>query len=594
MKKFLSYVCGVLCFVLLCSLSGCGGKVIQSYDKDKVQLFVQTYDGGFGQEWMNDVKERFEAKYADYTLGDKKGVEVVIDPRIEIGNELPAKIQVTKNEIFFTEICNYFNLKNEGILLDVTDVLTEKLTEYGESKSIAEKLPDNLRNYYGLEENGSIHYYGLTYANAFSGFVYDEDLFYQNGFYYKRPSSSESTIKDRLIRPITADQKNTAGNYAELVMEDGQNYYKTVLGDYLSTGPDGKYGTSDDGQPATYADMFALCDYMIDPNGDGNMSDALVTSPFMWLGKNNAGYLGWMFSQLVADYEGAEQMQLHFSFDGVAKNLITVDDSGKITELPDLELEPGKELEMYQSAGIYYAAKFFEKIYSNDYYANPFYCQSGSNDHLTAQDRFINSIASDKKFAFLFDGIWWQHEAEDAFATMEEKDSAYAKKNRNFKLLSMPKATPDKVGEGATYADTNYTLAFIRKDIGEKEEIAKKFLQFCFTEESNRKFNQITGVPRDLDYELTQEEYQSLDAFSQSVYDLVKNGSEGGGVVYPFSNNAFFKRKSQSLISWSSMYKAYIDGTKYDNLLEMFRTKHFTAEQVFHGVYARVLQDIGK
>ena len=61
---FLCTVTAVLCF-------GCTKQ--EQVDDTKTYLYVEVYNGGFGAEWLDGVKTRFETAYADYEVGDKKG-----------------------------------------------------------------------------------------------------------------------------------------------------------------------------------------------------------------------------------------------------------------------------------------------------------------------------------------------------------------------------------------------------------------------------------------------------------------------------------------------------------------------------------------
>ena len=65
MKKFIKQMTiGGLAGLVAFSVVGCnrGGEAV---DKSKTQLYVATFAGGFGTSWMDDVAERFEAKYAN-------------------------------------------------------------------------------------------------------------------------------------------------------------------------------------------------------------------------------------------------------------------------------------------------------------------------------------------------------------------------------------------------------------------------------------------------------------------------------------------------------------------------------------------------
>ena len=45
------------------AFSGCGREEGEAIDKNKTQLYVSTYAGGYGADWLYSLKERFEAAF---------------------------------------------------------------------------------------------------------------------------------------------------------------------------------------------------------------------------------------------------------------------------------------------------------------------------------------------------------------------------------------------------------------------------------------------------------------------------------------------------------------------------------------------------
>lgn len=582
-KKILNVMCLALCATSVLGTTACGGGKV-SYDTTKTQLFVQTYDGGYGSEWLERVGDRFETAFADYKLGDKVGVEIVPILNTELGSGVDNNWITNTNEIFFLEQTTYHKMYEKGRFLEITDIMTEKLTQYGESGSIVDKMNPTLVEYYneGTEENPK--YYALNYSNSYEAFMYDEDLFYQQGFYYTklRDENKSAPTADCLISPET--KKAADGDYAHLETVKGTTYWKTTEGEYLSHGPDGKYGTQDDGQPATYDEFFALLDYIKDESGG--------VTPIIVAGKANTGYFAWLFQQLVADYEGETAMRRNLEFEGVADNLIEVDANGNVTPLPTITLDDSNRLQQYKSAGRYYALKFMEKLFENggQKYMNT-RSFAGSVDQIRAQEYFVYSVKDDEKYALSFDGCWWETEASDTLDTMAENfGSQYAKENRRFRTMSLPKATEEKVGEQSTFYENHFFCAFIRSDIGEKADLAKKFLQFCFTDESNSEFTAYTGVTRPFDYEIMDKHKGEMSYFAKDSVALANN--ENVNIVYPAPDSQYYF-DNYDMITGLGLASIHLNGHDYDSLLEMFYTKKFSAETVFNGIYPRAERELG-
>ena len=83
-----------------------------------------------------------------------------------------------------------------------------------------------------------------------------------------------------------------------------------------ANGPDGKPNTYDDGLPATFAEFYALCDYMT----------TVGVTPFVLPGSIVACET-LMLYQLYADYEGRDNFLLNYTFDGEADGNVRCDEA---------------------------------------------------------------------------------------------------------------------------------------------------------------------------------------------------------------------------------------------------------------------------
>ena len=85
MKKIFSL--GLVSFVSF-SVMGCvrGGEKV---NEEQTQLYVATFEGGFGTGWMDTLAERFEKKYANVSFEEgKMGVQVIAKPERDLTNEI--------------------------------------------------------------------------------------------------------------------------------------------------------------------------------------------------------------------------------------------------------------------------------------------------------------------------------------------------------------------------------------------------------------------------------------------------------------------------------------------------------------------------
>ncbi|MBR6532921.1 MAG: hypothetical protein IKT44_00630, partial [Clostridia bacterium] len=250
----------------------CGAKKVENIESDKTQLYIGVAATGIGDEWLKDAIDRFEKAYADVSFEEgKTGVQVIIaenNKTTMLGPDLINVIDKTETEVFFTEAVFYYEWVNKNKMYDITEAATEKLTEFGEDKSIVDKMDEDLRN--SLTVDGKI--YALPFWMGSYGITYNATLFDENSWYYA---------------------------------EDGKF---TNASGKLSAGPDGKTGTYDDGMPSTYDEFYVLLDEI---NRDN-------VTPLQWAGAS-PDYFSWFLGSLFADYEGYEDLMLNYNFDGTTE-----------------------------------------------------------------------------------------------------------------------------------------------------------------------------------------------------------------------------------------------------------------------------------
>jgi ABC-type glycerol-3-phosphate transport system substrate-binding protein len=169
----------LLTIVMVLSFFGCDfgsdEDVTEEVDDSKTQLYVSNYYAGLGDEWLVDVKARFENQYKDTEFENgKKGVQVqILNTTSATGVSLLSTMASSSANVFFTEYCYYYDLVNAGILADITDTITEKLTEFGENKSIEEKMTADQQAFYKTADK----YYGIPFYESYGVIAYDVDLF---------------------------------------------------------------------------------------------------------------------------------------------------------------------------------------------------------------------------------------------------------------------------------------------------------------------------------------------------------------------------------------------------------------------------------
>jgi len=490
----------ILCLTLMLSassllLSGCNGTKVNestSESSGKTQLNIATFDGGFGMEWLSDLATRFEAKYATTSFETgKTGVYVKVDGNKTgyNGSSLLANGLGTDMDVYFTEGISYFQQMKQ--FADITDCVQAKLTDFGESKSIEDKLDSNFKKYLTASDG---HYYALPFYDGLYGFVYDVDLFDKNAFYF--------------------------GSDGHLIAS---------LSDAKSVGPDGKSGTYDDGLPSTYAQFDELTQAMRDVNIVPFCHTAGSASAHYYVNRVMINY--W------ADHEGKDEMNLNYTLSGTSKDITSIDDKGAVSVASeDINATNGYDLQ--KQGGKYYALSFLKNQFFGTGKQN---IDSVSSSHTTTQTNFVKStvVSTATTYGMLVDGDWWENEATAAFKYCEQYGKGKA--NRHYAFMPIPKAVESKIGEKQTLVSQNSSYGFINKET-KKLSLAKLFLQYAHTDAEMSKFTAKTSTTRALNYAIASEDEATMTSFGKSIVQLKANSD----IVYPYSsatkelNNASF------------------------------------------------------
>ena len=528
MKKAFAFVLSLV--MMLTLFAGCGvgvekgGENVVEADPSKASITVATWDGGLGSKWLEDAAALFEEQYKDATNFEegKVGVEINIVASRSFDGSAMAFTPLT-HDIYFVEAVDYFAMINNRQLADISDVVTAPLTAYGEEKSIADKLDPTLNAYL---TNIDGNYYAVPFYETYYSFAYDLDLWDAKSFYVA----------------ANGGWTNASGD--------------------LSAGPDGVAGTDDDGMPATYAEFAKLIT---------RISDADVT-PFVTAG-NAQDYVANYLYQMWADYEGAEQMLLNYTFDGTATDLIDVDESGNVTKLPATEITIDNGYMLQKQAGRYAVLQFCEDILlssDNNYKI--------IDTHVNAQKSFVRGgIANDQPIAMIVEGSWWENEAKEALNDLA--NGGYDR--HNYAVMPMPHATEEQIGQTPTWLAMSNSYGFVASNC-DNMDLAKEFMKFLHTDSNLCAFTQEVNMTRALQYELSEEQITGLTTYCQSILNLKKNGN----VIYPVSLVDEVNNNNIMFANFTWAWQTNINGYDFKSPWLYFKDeKDTSAEKYFNGQY---------
>lgn len=515
-----------------------------SINKNKTQLYVGVYEGGLESGSMYKIANEFEKKYEDVYFEDgKKGVEVIfLEGRY--GDSIANTISDSLEDLYFDTAASALYLHSQNKVLDLTelystpmnyDFVTKTTDENESSKTFYDIIRSDRREYY--KENDK--FYGYPGYSQYFGITYDIDMFEEYNLYFAKDGGFVKS-------------KNDA----------------------RSAGPDGNYETTfDNGLPATYDDFFALCDKIV----------SLGMTPIMW-GGTVQEYVNSLLTALATDYDGKEQAELNYSYDGVATSLIkSIEQDGIVLGEPTT-ITAKNGYELYKQAGRYYALSFLSRLVSNKDYYNYLDATSPSFSNIDAQDQYLNSkrSSSRKRTAMLIEGSWWNKEAAGTFLSMAaEYGESDSQASRRFGLLSLPKATADKVGEKFTVLERATGDGFINASIPEyKKNLALSFIQHMFKEESCITSLQLDCETRAVEFSLNDSQYNSLNSWAKTMYDLKENAI----TATMYSNSNMMKLYSSDLWYSPNLWNSTVNGTSYTYPSKAMIDSKISAKNYFDGL----------
>lgn len=555
----------VMAGVAACSMVACGGGGDSGggAQADTTVIAIANYELGVGRAWLDAATKRFseKAKNLSYQEG-KTGVSF----EIQVGSVNSSTMNTSANHIFFDEAnSDVRTLAQKGYLMDISDIVTEKLTEYNENKTIEDKIDVNYRQ---MLKGNDGKYYGLPNTEWYPGVVYDVETFTNYGLYLAAPDAVDSTT--------------WSCNYgtAKFVGKGADNEFGTADDGKKSCGNDGEYGTADDGLPTTLVEFLVLCDYM---------SKRGVT-PITMSGAYEL-YGNYLIEGLWASLAGAEGMATNFTFDGELEVVDGWTEEPLFDGISYIKKPTTKKVDVTEATGYYardavaryYATAMLEIIQKEGWFSED---ASNSNiSHTDTQGNFIFGEHADnaKAIGMMIEGSYWYIESVNC-GNFEDYYGATEKSERNLAWMSLPTSLNQPVtagnGRESVMLETAIAYGFINANIKDEglKQACKDFLQFLYTDESLREFTVVSGTPKAVSYTMTDADKAKLDAFPLSVW----NAKENGTVVYCGGQTNTFLTQATSfrLYSGAGIFDPEIDGTVFQEVINAIR-QNKTAKQCF-------------
>lgn len=563
MNKFIKKISLVLtAAILMSAFVACGGPDNPSKSHKSI-LYVNTRDAGIGSDFLTDFENAFEAKYANTVFEEgKKGVDVMTDAnRNNEGRALISNIANSPYSVSIVEAMNYADFMANDLLYDITETVKEDLSDG--SGSIYRKMDDDTKKY--LEAyNGNI--YATPWLSGFEGITYNASLFESKKLYF----ADEGGITPFTTSSYTNKAYTGRGFVANAAAKK-------------SCGPDGIYGTSDDGLPSSYEEFFYLLDYMVEKG----------ITPMIRMG-GNSHYINYLFQSLLVNYAGAEETSYNFSFDSGDKKakIVTGFNNGEPV-IEEIAITEENGYLMRQQSGRYYAAKFLMKLFGKESKYFHSSCATSALTNIDAQTYFYETeLNPDYNIAMLIEGNYWYNESKTARASAVARYGEPAK-NRDLRYMSLPSRETGTINEGegkpVALADGLYHFIVVNNNIKNdpvKVKLATEFLKFCYENSSLQAFTLSTGLPVSVEYELTDEQYGSMDKYYQSLWDAYSASLKGKNYTTSLGGSKIFISSWQNFGFSTASYFYYSNhnGKEYETAKSAVKDG-LSIEEFFKGMW---------
>ena len=462
-------------------------------------------------------------------------------------------------------------------LKDITSIVTAP-NQFDESgKSVASKLRPEMEAHHNLGTETAPKYYSLPFVDGSSGISYDKDVFRVNELYFaKGGAPSEFSAF-------------TQANNADAVSGEFENYLFT--GDVAdgSAGPDGLYGTDDDGLPATLAEFDILLTIMKEEG----------VKSLIWSGQYETEYSPFLARSFANNYHGLTESSILGNGggeEGISTTIITGFNGDEPILEKNYKISLDNIEDVTKQAGYYYGLKMYEMILA-----------SGTEDssvwqnwsHTEAQYKYVCSLPDGEidDIAFILDGTWWENEANSAGTfsdCIKYYGKNYSRENRNFAYFPMPWVDESQIGNKYTMAGGGGSFLVPEIFPEEKSELLKDFIQFAFSDESLQRMTINIGIPSPFIYEMDgvpdpvnkpeETYYDLMTGYTRSFYNVYKRAD----IVYNFVEPELTSQLSdiKNVITYMSSCDA--NGDSYTTFPSAYHgSSHISAKTFFLGLYNR-------
>lgn len=428
-------------------------------------ILFSVFNGGFGTDWATHAAEEFNKTEEKYK------VQIVPNDDEWYAIEAGFESGTAEYDIYLNSI-DFIEANSRGWLEDLTDVYNSR-PDGEDSDTVYEKVKDRDKDYVDTVHKYEGKYYTIPFQDGFMGFIYDHDIFLQNGFLIGRNGT-----------PITSSDQS------------------------LSLGRDGKEGTFDDGHPSNIAEYELMI----------NKIQQTGMAVYLWTGLLSY-YVTPLYSAIYAEYDGVDNYEKSFSLTGDYTNPETGEQLSFTTETGYLT---------FKMQGRYEALNFMDKYMADSLYYHTDSAKNTTNSDVHRAYIYGNAYGgSYQPAAFLFEGTWWENEARANFNSLANRGKTdYAYGVRDYRYMMLPLMDEHQEENGYVLPVFDSMSLFVKKQTDtEKSNAIKRFLTYLHTDEEMRYYTSTTGGVKPFDYTLTVDDYNSMSKFAKTSYEIYNSDS---------------------------------------------------------------------
>lgn len=508
MKSFLSKSVAIICaFIMVLPIAACG-PMSEDLVGDKTKIHINMYAGGHGETYIDTLIAGFMEEHPEYA--EKYVITHKAEKHTPSGILDELQTGYGETQMYITAFNNFVHFIYQDLLADISDVM--------ESKQDGVAIKDKMVDYDGWQSLYSKYgegVYAFPYADSIMGWVYDHQMFVENGWYNFATEGADGNA-------LTAQGISYTVNDGKLLFASATGKVNYSVGDrILTAGKDGKYGTYDDGQPQNETEWDNLIKKISQSGTKAFISGGSVGS-----------YSQLIISSLFAQIGGVAEWNTYFNYNSNGEKVKLSDGTEEV-----ITLDNGYKVARMDS--LYKAYEWLAKYFDTRKESNLVSIHPALTDtvktHLDAQNLFLlgyQNVSANPRSAMLLDGAWWEYEARSMFKTLGDLEEGRGYGKREYRYMLLPNIEGQKNDKSVMSCCETGAIIVPKDKDADRLQVTKEFLAYMASDRALNYFLTETGSIMPFKYNLTDADYAKMTPFTRNMIELY-NDNENVDILRP-------------------------------------------------------------